>query len=202
MTSLWQRYRVCQDYGIFSGHSIPNNYLHDTALIVINRSGQYCQAYLDFKREVVQTYNNVKTFFNAREADLDKINDEAGKHGYGRHAAEGDALNNEAATRAFTKLLTDMAAAVQTREAAQMASGQSTKSNDNMAMMMQGMQAMQQQLAMLTAQRSPITQQPMYQQQPQPTYQQPQNHETNNRNNRGSNTNCGERDGCPRSSTL
>ena len=71
-------------------------------------------------------------------------------------AEQGNALNNKAATRDLTKSMTNLAATVQSREAAHMASGQTTKSDNNMAMMMQGMQAMQQQIAMLTAQRAPM----------------------------------------------
>ena len=115
------------------------------------------------------------------------------------HAAQqGDALNNKAAVRAFTKSLTDMAAAVQSREATYMASGQTTKSDGNMAMMMQGMQAMQQQITMLAAQRGPTMQQPMFQQLPHIAYQQPpqqQNYGNNNRNNCGGNNNHGGRNG-------
>ena len=60
----------------------------------------------------IQIYSNVKVFFNAREVDLDKVNNKAGDHGYGMHASEGDVLDDNAATREFTKLLTDMVAVV------------------------------------------------------------------------------------------
>ena len=97
MNNLWRQYRACQDFGIFSGRPLPDTYLRDTALIVINGSGQYRQTYLDFKREAIQTYANVKIFFNAREADLDDVHIKAGGYEYGMYTFEGDALDDAVA---------------------------------------------------------------------------------------------------------
>ena len=99
MMKLWRHLKRCATFANYAGEPIPDSQLRDAALLVINRSRAYNQAYLDFKREANQTFTNVKRFFNLREADRMEVMDEAGEHGYGMHATSGDPLDNDAATR-------------------------------------------------------------------------------------------------------
>ena len=167
MSSLWYRLKECMNFGEYCGEEIPENEVRDAALICINRSGAYRQAYLDWKREPNQTYENLRNFFDTAEADLEDVMDEAQQHGYG--GAATDALDDDAATQAFKESLTNLASAVNANQSANMANTQAMQHAEQLNALMQQMSQMQQQMAMLTQQ-----QQPRQQWTPPPPTQPPQ----------------------------
>ena len=153
---LWRHLKRCATFANYAGEPILDSQLRDAALLVINRSRAYNQAYLDFKREVNQTFTNVKRFFNLREADRMEVMDEAGEHGYGMCATSGDPLYDDAATRELREELTNLSSAIRGQETENYAAQQQQYQAQQMAARMQQltdmqekMQQMQQQMAML-----------------------------------------------------
>ena len=85
---------------------IPQELIVDAALICIVRTHAYKQAYLAFKGLPLQNYTTLRAHFEQAEGDCNKIEDEAGAHGYGMTTV------TEAAAREMKKGLTDVASSL------------------------------------------------------------------------------------------
>ena len=100
---------------------------------MINISRAYQQAYLTFKQQADQTFNNAKTLFDRSEAERNEVMEEAGDHGYGMKFYAYNPLNNDTATCAFKESLYNLSADVQANESekpsAQKRSAQTTQFN-------------------------------------------------------------------------
>lgn len=89
--------------------------LVDSALICIQRTQVYSQAYLDFKfkQEADQSFGALIVFFNDAENNRNGVITEAGSLGYGMVATDSPFDDNDA-TQQFRRTLTDFAATITT----------------------------------------------------------------------------------------
>ena len=102
---LWRMIKDAVTYAVAAGHPIPPNQIEDAALICINRSQAYKQAYLSYRQLPLRNYNILQTHFNQAERDRLEVEDEAAAHGYGGNAIE-------TADREMQQGLTEVAAAL------------------------------------------------------------------------------------------
>ena len=103
MAKLWRNIKDTVPFATAANAPIDPNLIADAALIAINRTQAYKQAYLAYKQLPVQNCLILRAHFEQAERDRREVEDEVGAHGYGMNAME-------AADHAYQKGLTDIAA--------------------------------------------------------------------------------------------
>ena len=108
--------------------------LVDSALICIQRSQAYTQAYLDFKQEINQSFGALVIFFDYAENNRNKVVTDEGSLGYGM-AATDSLTDKEDATQQFCWTLTNFAVTMTANE-----SNTAAEQQQQMATALQAMQ--------------------------------------------------------------
>ena len=146
---LFRRLRDCANYAQFAGHPIQDAMLVDSALICIQRTQAYTQAYLDFKQEVDQSFGALIVFFDEAENNRNEVVTEAGSMGYGM-AATDSLTDDDDTTQQFRRTLTDFAASMAANEKEY--TERSNAAATQQQQMAAALQQMQQSLSQLNAQ--------------------------------------------------